>query len=92
VAVTNPAPFSPEEVTVLRGMVETLLALDDITGGWTAKSDVRQSGFSLHVKFDRKSSVDEVLRAVQVFEQTPIKFCQVASRVLDQLDAAEKAV
>jgi hypothetical protein len=85
--MSNPKPFSPDEVAVLRGMVTQLLALDDITGGWTSKVEGRQSGFSLHVKFDRKSSVEETLQAAQVFDQAPIKLCQVASRILDQLDA-----
>lgn len=83
--MTNPKPWSPEEIAVMRGMVEHLLVLDDITGGWTTKIDARQTGFSLHVKFDRKSSVKFTAQTAQVFEQAPIKLCQIASRVLDQL-------
>ena len=87
--MSNPKPFNPEEIEVLRGMVKQLLALDDATGGWTTKIDARQSGFSLHVKFDGKCPVDVALLTAEVFDQAPIKLCQVASRVLDQLDAAK---
>lgn len=88
--MSNSSPFSNAEITVMREMVDRLLALDDITGGWTSKIDAHQTGFSLHVKFDNRSSVDDTLQAAQVFDQAPVKLCQIASRVLDQLDAAKQ--
>jgi hypothetical protein len=81
-------PFSPAEQKVLREMLDSLLGLDDIHGGWTSKIDARQTGFSLHVKFDKKVDVGTSISVANAFEQSTTKLCQVVARVLGQLDAA----
>ncbi len=65
--MSNPRPWSPAELAVMREMVDLLLSLDETTGGWTGKIDARPTGFSLYIKFDRRSPVDDVLRAARVY-------------------------
>lgn len=84
----NSKPFSAAEVEILRDIVARLESLDDGIGGWLVTHvDCRTGGFSLHVKYDKKVSAETSLAVVQVFEQATFKLCQIAARVLDQLDA-----
>lgn len=85
--MSRPDPFSEREVSVLTQIRDELLSLDDLTGGWTTKVDVRQTGFSLHVKFDNKVGIDTSIRMSEVFDQASVKLCQVVSRLLDQIEA-----
>jgi hypothetical protein len=88
VSASRSDPFGPEEIVVLRDMLAFLLNLDDIHGGWTSKIDARQTGFSLHVKFDKRVDVGTTITVANAFEQGTVKLCQVVARVLGQIDAA----
>lgn len=81
-------PFSLDEQKVLREVLDFLLGLDDIHGGWTSKIDARQTGFSLHIKFDKRVDVRTSIAVATAFEQATVKLCQVVARVIGQLDAA----
>jgi hypothetical protein len=84
-------PFSELEQETLRTILQQLEGLDDLIGGWTSKVDARQTGFSLHVKFDKKVSVQDTLTVAAVFENASMKLVQVVGRVVGQLDAAHPA-
>lgn len=76
------------EQAALREIVAQLDGLDSATGGWTTKLEARQTGFSLHIRFDKKVGIEQSLAAAAVFENGPEKLCQIVSRVVGQLDAA----
>ena len=84
--MSRPDPWSDREVEVLREIRDELLSLDDIHGGWETKIDARQTGFSLHVKFDKRVDVQTAIRVATIFDQGSVKLCQIVARVLDQLD------
>lgn len=49
--------FSPEDIANLRGMMLTLLKNDLDVGKWTDKTEVRQTGCTIHIKYGKKAAV-----------------------------------
>lgn len=80
--------FSEAEVAGLRAILAQLDGQDDLIGGWSTKVDARQTGFSLHVKFDKKVDAMESIRASAIFAQSPGRLYQIVDRVLGQIEAA----
>ena len=80
-------PWGPMERAALREIVAQLDSLDETTGGWTAKLDARQTGFSLHIRFDKKVDIMKSLEAAAVFEHGPEKLCQIVNRIVGQLES-----
>lgn len=82
-------PFSDSEVAVLRDIIATLEHQDSLIGGWSTKIDARQTGFSLHIKFDKKVGVQDAIAIANVFDNGTLKLYQIIHRVLGQIDAAK---
>ncbi len=49
--------FSSEDIANLRGMMLTLLRNDQEIGAWTDKTEVRQNGCTVHIKYGKKATV-----------------------------------
>lgn len=84
-------PFSEAEVAALRDILAQLNSQEEMIGNWSTKCDARQTGFSLHAKFEKKVDIMDTLAVVAVMEQAPIRLYQIVDRVLGQIEAAEAA-
>lgn len=58
------------EVNV-RASLEKLKNIDEATGGWTVKTDARQTGCSMHIKFDNKTDVLTTLQFANMLQLAP---------------------
>lgn len=45
---------TPEDVAAARDCMLKLLRNDEVIGGWTDKTEVRQTGCSIHIKYGNK--------------------------------------
>lgn len=80
------AKFGQADETALREIVDTLIRHDRVMGGYTTKVDARQGGFSMHVKFDKRTNVLTTVEIATVFEQSGERLCHVARKLLDLPD------
>lgn len=48
-----------------------LLRVGDATGGWTTKADARQTGCSIHFKFENKVPVHTAMEFITIIEEAP---------------------
>ena len=55
----------------IRRNMDSILAIDDAIGGYTTKADCRQTGCSIHFKFDNKVDVNTTMRFFTLIEQCP---------------------
>lgn len=83
--------FSEAEVATLREIVAQLDAQDERCGGWSSKIDARQTGFSLHIKFDKKVDIMQAITVANIFEQSSTRLYQIVDRVLGQIEAGAEA-
>lgn len=71
-------------------LLEQLAEIDDTTGGFTTKSDLRQTGMSLHVKFDKKVDVlATTMPFLTMLERSPALLANACRRLLAADDAAK---
>lgn len=85
-------PFRESEITAMRSFLEQLDEQERRFGSWTSKIDARQTGFSLHVKFEKKADATVALRAANVFDQAPVAIYTIIDRVLGQIEDAAETV
>ena len=61
-----------ESLRNLQSIIDKVVEIDRVTGGFESKVEVRETGFSLHVRYARKQvGVATALEDVQVFQQAP---------------------
>jgi hypothetical protein len=66
----------------MRSIVATVKKLDEATGGWTTKAEVRQTGVSLYIKFDKRTDVETAMELVAMLEQSPARLTHLCDEVL----------
>lgn len=59
------------EPEMLRRNKDTILDIDTAIGGFTTKADLRQTGMSVHFKFDNRVSIDTTAKFLGIVEQAP---------------------
>ena len=74
----------------IQNVLDTLAGIDNLIGGWTSSADARQTGLTLHIKFDRKT---DVMTGTMVFgnvlERSPAMLGDACRRLLAAMDATE---
>jgi hypothetical protein len=75
--------FSEEDEQVMRESVDRLIRQDKQIGCIiSSKVDARQSGFSLHVKFERRTDPFLTSDVAQVYEHSPFLVCHIMRKLL----------
>lgn len=63
-------PSTPQPENLCRTK-QQILAIDDLIGGWTIKADLRQTGMSVHFKFDKRVDIGTTARFLTLIENSP---------------------
>lgn len=84
-------PWSDGEWDSIRQIVQQLDGVDEITGGFSTKVDARQTGFTIHVRFENRTDVMSTITVAEVFEGAGPKLAQILHRLLAQHDAANES-
>lgn len=76
---------------MLQKNLDTLERLGEAVGEWTSKSDARQTGVSMHLRFAKKVDVYTSLEFVQVMERCPAMLADACRRLLAMTEPDEAA-
>lgn len=75
-------PLSEGDLDAIGQWQSTLAAVGDAVGGWGYKADARQTGASVHFKFDQRTDVAQTMQFIEVIHTSPQKLNQVCTRLL----------
>lgn len=79
--------MTDDEITGLRRIIDRIETLDQELGGWTTKTDNRQTGLSLYLKFVNKVDVTTTMQFAQLVEDAPGLLLTVARKLLETVPA-----
>lgn len=83
-------PLTDQARTNIEAIVDQLKAIDDLIGTWTYKCEARQTGASIHAKFENKIGVNETLRWIELIFESPALLADACRRLLAADDAAKE--
>lgn len=66
----------------IRGVIDALVKMEETTGGFTSKVDARQTGCSVHVRFENKVGVNTSLDFWQQIVESPAMLADACRRLL----------
>lgn len=82
-------PLDDEGRASVQRLRDDLLALGEATGEWTGKSDLRETGMSLHLRWERRTDLREgALKAQWALMNAPGLLIDALDRLLTADDAA----
>lgn len=80
-------PFTDERAESIRTLLSQMEGIDERIGGWTSKVECRQTGLSLHARFDKKTNVQTSMMVRAMFEDCPEKLASACRRLLAMREA-----
>ncbi len=85
-------PLTDHEKQNLQRIIDRIAELDGAIGGWTRKAECRETGLSMHVKFDKKQhGIDTAMAFLTLLEQAPGLLRSACERLLEATDLEVKA-
>ena len=84
-------PMTEEARANVQGIVDQLARVGEAIGGWSTKSDNRQTGASVPMKFERTVDVATTIAFVEQLQQAPALLSSACEKLLTA-DAALAAM
>lgn len=75
-------PMTDESRAKVQSIIDALERVGEAIGGWSAKSDNRQTGVSYHAKFEKKVDVYTTVEFTEQLSQSPPLLVNACYRLL----------